>query len=143
MTDGPFAYWPIADSSTLPPEAQSSVFGLLRHPLSINNNPFLTRRIGSLCGIQFEFGDSSSYSKCSNLGANISEFRLCECLSSSSVPLLPLALFLSSISPSLSSSLLPVPSHPGIDPTIHGPAHLAIGGSWQRDSQRGQKDSTR
>lgn len=109
VTDGPFAYWPIADSSTLPPEAHSltSVFGLLRHPLSINNNPYLTRRIGSLCGIQFDFGDASFYSKCSSLGANISEFRLC------------------------------------IDPTIHGPAHLAIGGSWQRDSQTGKKDSSR
>lgn len=105
VVDGPFSYWPIARDTLNFGLNWSSPYGYLRHPVSVNPSPFLCRRIGSLCGRYFEFGDPNSYRLCSALGPDISQFRECT------------------------------------DPTLHGPAHLRLGGSWKRTSQRNAKDS--
>lgn len=106
VTDGRFAYWPISNDTAQFGLDWSSPFGLLRSPVSVNNAPFVTRRLGSLCGVRFDLGDPTAYSRCTNLkNPDISAFRQC------------------------------------IDPTLHGPAHLFVGGSWKRDSQKGLPDS--
>ena len=61
VVDGPFSYWPIADISSGIYGSISSPYGQLRHPLSINPSPYMTRRLGSLCGIKFDLGDSRYY----------------------------------------------------------------------------------
>jgi len=107
VTDGPFAYWPICNDTSKFGLSFSSPYGLLRSPVSVNRAPFLTRRLGSLCGVHFQLGNPDAYTICQETISNpdMEAFRTC------------------------------------IDPTIHGPAHLYIGGSWKRDSQLGQPDS--
>lgn len=105
VTDGPFAYWPIANDTSIFGLDFSSPYGYLRHPVSVNPSPFMTRRLNSLCGIEFDMGNKMSYRECNVIEPDISLYRQC------------------------------------IDPSLHGPAHLAIGGSWKRASQLDREDS--
>jgi hypothetical protein len=103
IKDGKFAYWGIKKES----ERNASVFkgvmniyGYMRHPLSVNKAPFLTRRGGIFCGSPFtSFGDVNMWSGCLSVGDNIADWASC------------------------------------VDSFLHGPAHVAISGSWRREGQ--------
>lgn len=49
VKNGRFAFWPIAIATSLY-NISSNIYGLMRHPLSINSAPYVTRRSGQLCG---------------------------------------------------------------------------------------------
>jgi hypothetical protein len=80
ITDGPFAYWDIsrdeqnhfADGWRI-----RNVFGYLRHPLSLNKSPFLTRRGGHFCGFNISLGEPNMWNKCLRVGDNIRDWTLC------------------------------------------------------------------
>lgn len=74
IMDGKFAKWKISTNSK---RALQNAFGYLRHPLSPNKCPYVTRNGGTICGTQFGLGDSSMWNTCFQVGDNIMSWSSC------------------------------------------------------------------
>ena len=108
VRDGKFSYWriPTADDPDVDQNI-SNGYGYIRAPLNPNRSPVLTRRMKSLCGVDFGLGEPAAWDFCAGRGPDFWDYQLC------------------------------------IDGSIHGRAHMTIGGSWQRPEQlaSGAEDS--
>ena len=49
----------------------------MRHPLSVNNCPYVTRNGGTICGYKLGLGDSSMWDMCLQVGDNIMSWSSC------------------------------------------------------------------
>ena len=49
----------------------------MRHPLSPNKSPYLTRKGGSICGFTLGLGDPKMWNECLNVGEHISDWTAC------------------------------------------------------------------
>lgn len=63
VKSGRFAFWPIAMSSALY-NLSSNIFGFMRHPLSLNDTPYLSRHGGYLCGSNLTLPTSKDWNYC-------------------------------------------------------------------------------
>lgn len=101
VVDGKFSYWrvPTVDDNPDDHDTISNVYGYARAPLSPNRSPVITRRMRSLCGVDFGLGEPAAWDFCAGRGPDFWEYQLC------------------------------------IDGSIHGRAHMTVGGSWKRPSQ--------
>jgi hypothetical protein len=81
VIDGQFRYWPIAKVNSNNIERNISIsnsYGYLRHPLSINKSPYLTRRGGELCGNHVKsLGSIKQWDKCITNTKDITEWFNC------------------------------------------------------------------
>lgn len=78
VMDGEFAQWPILkDTNTHELLQYKNAYGYLRHPLSLNKSPYLTRRGGSICGYQIGLGNPQMWNMCLNSGESISDWTAC------------------------------------------------------------------
>ena len=78
VMDGRFANWriPVITDKGLD-LSSGNMYGYARSPLNPNKEPVLTRNIASLCGIDFGFGEPSSWDFCADRGPNIYDYHLC------------------------------------------------------------------
>lgn len=65
VKNGRFASWPIAITA-LAYNLTSNIYGFMRHPLSINRSPFVTRHGGSLCGFNVSLPTTQDWMRCLN-----------------------------------------------------------------------------
>ena len=78
VIDGKFAKWPVARySSTHGKYSWQNPYGFLRHPLSVNKSPFVTRNGGSMCGFSLGLGQQDSWDQCLNVGDAIMDWSMC------------------------------------------------------------------
>ena len=49
----------------------------MRHPLSMNKSPYVTRAGGAICGYQIGLGDPTMWNMCLNVGESISDWTAC------------------------------------------------------------------
>ena len=73
VINGQFAKWPITKGHN----KWRNVYGYMRHPLSPNKSPFLTRKGGAMCGYDITLGDAEMWNMCLDVGSKISEWTAC------------------------------------------------------------------
>ena len=73
VINGKFAKWPIKKGH----EKWKNPYGYMRHPLSPNKSPYLTRNGGSICGFTLGLGDPNMWNECLNVGEHISQWTAC------------------------------------------------------------------
>jgi Common central domain of tyrosinase len=74
VLDGKFAKWPVSKNSK---HRWRNPFGYLRHPVSVNKAPYVTRNGGSVCGYPMNLGDPTMWEQCLRVGDSISDWSLC------------------------------------------------------------------
>ena len=64
VTNGKFKNWPISRGQKHGPIDRRNCYGWLRHPVSCNPSPYLTRNGGKVCGYPLDFGDITMWDTC-------------------------------------------------------------------------------
>ena len=78
VLDGAFGKWYIStDNTGHGPVKWKNPYGFLRHPLSINKSPYMTRKGGAICGYSIGLGDPNMWNMCLNVGGSISDWTAC------------------------------------------------------------------
>ena len=73
IMNGRFAKWPIKKNDKI----WKNSYGYMRHPLSSNKSPYLTRKGGTVCGFSIGLGDPNMWDYCMGVGEHISEWTAC------------------------------------------------------------------
>ena len=76
VNDGKFALFPISNKTAGTIVTQSP-YGYLRHPLSVNKSPYVTRKGGTICGYSINVGSTSAWTSCLGVGGSIMDWTSC------------------------------------------------------------------